>query len=130
MKKIILILLGMAMLANPLHAKGLTTVKGADNVTVKVSLVTDPPVVGKNNIKVELTDAKGNALTDAKVKVYYSMTPMKGMMPMNYKAKAKLEGDSYITTLDIGMKGSWDVKFKIKRENADSLNVKASFKVK
>lgn len=91
--------------------------------------MTDPPVLGKNSIRIELADSEGNAITDPKVKVYYSLTPMKGMAPMNHKTKAKLEGDSDIATIDIGMMGHWDAKLKIKRENAGSLNIKTSFKV-
>lgn len=129
-RTLVSIFLSMTILATPLYAKGLTTVKGEGGVTVKVSLLNDPPIVDKNKIKVEFADAGGKAITDAKVKVSYSMTPMKGMAPMNHKAKAKLEGDSYIATMNIGMKGKWDVKIRVKRKNASSMNIKASFQVK
>ncbi len=128
--KVISILLGIALLASPLYAKELVTVKGTDDVTAKVFLVTDTPVVGKNTIRVELNDSSGKAITDAKVKAYYSMAPMKGMAPMIYKARAKLNGDSYIATLDIGMKGHWELKLKIRRKKASTFNVETSFKIK
>lgn len=130
MKKIMTILLGLVLVAGPVSGKELTTVKGEGDVTAKVSLLNDPPVVGKNQLKIEIVDTEGKAITDAKVRVYYSMTPMKGMSPMEYKAKAKLNGDSYVAALSIMMKGHWDVKFKIKRKNAKTINGKARFMVK
>lgn len=129
MRKIVLVLLGIALLAGPLYAKELTTVKGANGVTVKVSLMNDPPVVGENKIKIELTDAEGKAITDAKVRIYYSMRPTGGMTPMNRKAKPKLEGDSYVAALNIGMKGIWDLKLQIRRKNEKNLSVETNIKI-
>jgi hypothetical protein len=130
MRKIGLILLIIALLASPLYAKELATVKGEDGVTVKVSLMTDPPVIGSNNIRIDLADTEGNAVTDAKINLYYSMAPMKGMAPMNKKVRPKLEGDSYTAAMKIGMKGHWDVTLKIKRNNANPLIVRTKFMIK
>lgn len=130
MKKIMMLFMGLALVAGPVYGKELATLKGAGDVTVKVSLLNDPPVVGKNKVKIEVMDADGKRVTDAKVRVYYSMVPMGGMTPMEYKAKAKLEGDGYIASLDIMMKGHWNLKFRVKRKGGKSINGKARFMVK
>ncbi|MCF6247859.1 MAG: FixH family protein [Desulfobacula sp.] len=123
-------LLVTALLSSPLCAKQLAMVKGEDDVVVKVFLMTDPPVVGSNNIRIELEDDKGNTITDAKIKLYYSMEPMKGMAPMSKKVRPVLEGDHYNADVKTRMKGHWNLTIKIKRKNADLLEVKTKFSVK
>lgn len=130
MKKIMMLFMGLALVAGPVYGKELATFKGAGDVMIKVSLLNDPPVVGKNKVKIEVMDADGKRVTDAKVRVYYSMVPMKGMTPMEYKARAKLDGDGYIASLDIMMKGRWEMRFKVKRKGGKSINGKARFMVK
>lgn len=129
MKKIVLILLALSLWASPLCARELAVVNG-DDLTVKVSLLTNPPVVGTNNLRVDLFDSNGKPVTDAKVRVNYSMKPMKGMTPMHYKTNAKLKADSYIVALETRMKGEWDVKLRIKRKNAASRRLKTKIEVR
>lgn len=129
MGKMFWVFLCTILMASPLSAKELVTVTDQSDLMVKVSLKGDPPTMGKNKIKIQLLDSSGNAVTDAKVKVYYTMPPMKGMAPMNHKTKAKIEGDKYVAPLKITMKGEWNVTLKIQRKDKDSLKAKTGFTV-
>ena len=51
-------------------------------------------------------------MTDAAVSVAYSMPPMHGMAPMNYKGTAELQGEVYRSTLNFSMSGSWNVEVR------------------
>mgnify|MGYP000052599246 CR=1 FL=1 len=55
------------------------------------------------------------AVTDAAVSVAYSMPPMHGMAPMNYKGNADLQGETYRSTLNFSMSGSWNVEVRAVR---------------
>jgi len=73
-------------------------------------------VAGKNNVEIAITDASNKAVTDAKVALAYSMPPMPGMAPMNYKTDAELKGNVYRAKVDYSMAGSWNNEVKIIRE--------------
>jgi hypothetical protein len=72
-------------------------------------------VVGDNMMELVIKDAEGKAVTDAKVTVTYTMPPMSGMAPMNYKADSALKGEKYQSTLKFSMSGSWNVEVKVSR---------------
>ena len=84
---------------------------GAYNVVVKNDK--NPPVAGDNNLTISIKDASGKNVTDAKVKVEYSMPAMSGMPPMNYKTNAELKGNDYNAKMNLSMAGSWNVAIKI-----------------
>jgi len=65
-------------------------------------------------------------VTDAKVKVEYSMPAMQGMPAMDYKTDAELKGEEYKATIDIPMSGSWNTVVKITRGDKTS---KAKFSI-
>jgi hypothetical protein len=90
--------------------------KKAGDYTVLIKVDKNPPVAGKNNIEIAITDAYGKAVVDAKVVLTYSMPPMPGMAPMNYKTDAELKGNVYRAKVDYSMAGSWNNEVKIIRE--------------
>src|SRR5208282_533775 len=85
------LLLTMALLlviAGAAYAKGIELKQKAGDYNVEVRLDKNPPVVGNNNMEIEITDASGRSVTDAKVIVNYSMPAMPGMPAANYKTIA------------------------------------------
>ena len=79
----------------------------------EVKIDRNPPVVGDNNIEIEIKDAGGKSLTDAKVLIHYYMPPMPRMIPMNYVTDAKLRGEKYKATMNFIMSGPWIIAIKI-----------------
>lgn len=82
---------------------------------VLIKIDRNPPIAGKNNVEISITDASGKAVTDAKVALSYSMPPMAGMAPMNYKTDAELKGNAYRVTVNYSMAGSWNNDIRITR---------------
>ena len=133
MKKIIiLIAFGLLFFAGTSHAKIHEMVKEAGDLTVKIVMEMEEHnesgqqeskdssphhSMGSNIMNIFLLDLVGNAVTDAKIKVGYSMTPMKNMPPMKYTARAKLHGEQYDAKVNFSMKGDWDVIIYVKRPN-------------
>jgi hypothetical protein len=78
-----------------------------DVYAVDVAINRNPPVVGKNEIRINIKDLSGKYVTDALVTVNYYMPPMQGMPPMNYTVKAPSNGLGYSTTMDLIMTGPW-----------------------
>lgn len=108
----VLILLPMAGIA---YAKEYEITKKAGEYNVAVKIDRNPPIVGENNMSIEITDASGHHARDAKVIVDYSMPAMPGMPAMNYKADAELKGDEYKAKMNLSMSGSWNVAVKVSR---------------
>lgn len=97
------------------YAKEYEVTKKAGEYNVEVKIDKNPPVVGDNNIKIEIKDASGNYVADAKVVVDYGMPAMPGMPAMNYKADAESKGNEYKAKMNLSMSGSWNVAIKITR---------------
>ena len=113
MKNIVTFSLMLLMFAGVAFAKDYEVSKKAGDYTVNVSIDRNPPVVGDNNISVEVKDASGNYVTDAKVTIDYSMPAMAGMPPMNYKTSGKPDGNAYTATMNLSMSGPWNIAIKI-----------------
>ena len=96
-------------------AKDYEVSKKAGDLTVVIKIDKNPPVAGKNNIEIAITDAYNKAVTDAKVVVAYSMPPMPGMAPMNYKTDTELKGNAYRAQINYSMAGSWNNEVRITR---------------
>jgi len=111
---VILLITGIA------YAKDYEVKKKAGDYDVEVKIDKNPPAVGKNNMEIEIKDAGGKYVTDANVKVEYTMPAMPGMPAMDYKADAKLDGYEYKATMDLSMSGSWNVVVKIIRGDKTS----------
>jgi hypothetical protein len=89
--------------------------KKAGDLIVSVKIDRNPPVAGKNNVEIVITDTAGKTVTDAKVVLAYSMPPMPGMAPMNYKTDAELKGNVYRAQVNYSMAGSWNNEVRITR---------------
>jgi hypothetical protein len=89
--------------------------KKAGEYGILIKIDRNPPIAGKNNVEISITDASGKAVTDAKVALSYSMPPMAGMAPMNYKADAELKGNAYMVIVNYSMAGSWNNDIRITR---------------
>ncbi len=120
MKKIGIFAVVLFLTAGVAYAKHYEVKKKAGDYDVTVEIDRNPPVVGDNNVTIEIKDAAGHHVKDAKVVVDYSMPAMVGMPPMNYKTDAVLKGDAYKATMGLSMGGSWNIAVKITREGKTS----------
>ncbi|MBF0592145.1 MAG: FixH family protein [Nitrospirae bacterium] len=94
-------------------ANDLEVEKKAGDYTIKIKMDNNPPIVGDNNIAIEVKDAAGKAVADAKVLVNYTMPAMPGMPAMSYKAEAKQDSGVYKAVLTLSMAGSWNIDVKV-----------------
>src|SRR5271157_3490547 len=102
MKKLILSAMSVILvLAVVAYAKDYEVTKKTGEYDVLVTIDKNPPVVGNNNVTVTVKDAAGKYVTDAKVKIEYSMPAMPGMAAMNYKTDAVLSGQTYTTKMNL-----------------------------
>lgn len=115
MKRIFPVMLILFLAAGLAHAKDLVMTKSVDGMDLEVRIDRNPPVVGENKVTVTLKDASGAAVTDARVRVDYSMAAMPGMPPMSYKSNAVLKGSSYTAPMNLSMSGPWNIAVKIAR---------------
>ncbi len=115
MKRLALVAVIFLLAAGIAYAKDYEVTKKAGDYNVAVKIDKNPPVVGDNNVSIEITDASGHHARDAKVVVDYSMPAMPGMPAMNYKANAELKGDAYKAKMNLSMSGSWNIAVKITR---------------
>lgn len=115
MKKMAVFTLVVLFMAGVALAKDFEIKKKAGEYDVAIKIDKNPPVVGDNNVEVEIKDAVGKYVTDAKVKVEYSMPAMPGMPAMNYKTDAELKGNKYKAMMNLSMSGAWNIAVKIAR---------------
>ncbi|MFA4828004.1 MAG: FixH family protein [Thermodesulfovibrionales bacterium] len=115
MKKIAVISLILLLIAGVAYAKDYEVKKKAGDYDVEIKIDKNPPVVGDNNIEIEIKDASGKYVTDAKVKIDYVMPAMPGMPAMNYKTDAELKGNEYRAKMNFSMSGAWNIAIKISR---------------
>lgn len=126
MKRVLIILTGLLLLCGAVYAKDYEVKKKAGDYDVEIKIDRNPPVVGKNNMEIEIKDKSGKYITDAKVVIEYGMPAMPGMPAMDYKTDAELKGEEYKATMDISMSGSWNIAVKITRGDKTS---KAKFSI-
>jgi hypothetical protein len=105
----------LALIASLAAARDLELRKTAGDYSVLVRIDRNPPVVGTNRIEVEIEDAAGARVTDAKVLINYYMPPMPRMAPMNYKVEAALKDGKYREKMKLIMAGPWIIAVKITR---------------
>ena len=113
MKRVMVVIVAVLLLTGIAYAKDYEVTKKAGVYNVIVKIDKNPPVVGDNNMKIDIKDASGKSVTDAKVKVQYSMPAMPGMPPMNYKTNAELKDNTYKAKINLSMTGSWNIAVKI-----------------
>ena len=97
----------------PAYARGYVAQKSVGGYEVVIRIDKNPPVLGDNQIEVEIKDASGEVVKDAEVLINYYMPPMPRMAPMNYRVDAKLKGDSYRAKMVLIMSGPWAIVTKI-----------------
>lgn len=115
MKKIVIFTLMLLLSAGIVWAKDYEIQKKAGDLSVVVKMDKSPAVMGENGIVVAVKDSAGKEVTDAGVKVEYSMPAMPGMPPMNYGAVLALSKNTYQGKLNFSMTGPWNVVVKIVR---------------
>jgi hypothetical protein len=113
MKRLTPLLTVLALMVGTAWGKNYEVTKKVDDYTVKLAIDKNPPIAGDNNMSVTIQDASGKNITDAKVKVGYSMPAMSGMPAMNYKAEAGLQGNEYKAKVNFSMAGSWNIEVQI-----------------
>lgn len=101
-------------------AKDYEVNKKAGDYDVVMKINRNPPVVGDNNISIEVKDASGHHAGDAKVVVEYSMPSMPGMPASNFKTDAERKGNEYRAKMNLSMSGSWNIAVKITRAGKTS----------
>jgi hypothetical protein len=117
MKKIFIIGLVCLVFAGIAYARDYEVTKKVGQYTVEAAIDRNPPVVGNNNIRVGIKDETGKQVTDAQVRVEYSMPAMPGMPPMNYKTDAQLQGNVYKAVMNLSMAGPWNITVKFRKDD-------------
>lgn len=113
MKKFAIFSLILLLIAGIVYAKDYEVKKKAGDYDVTVKIDKNPPVVGDNNITIDIKDASGKNVTNAAVRVEYSMPAMPGMPAMNYKTDTDLKGNEYKGKMNLSMSGAWNIAVKI-----------------
>jgi len=115
MTKLLLFVLILFLIAGTAFAKGYEIKRRVGEYEAEVKIDRSPPVVGDNNIVIEIKEPGDKNVADAKVLVNYYMPPMPRMAPMNYTTDAKLKGEKYKATMNLIMSGPWIIAIKISR---------------
>jgi hypothetical protein len=113
MKKVACLLITLLLTTGLAFAKDFEVTKKADDYTVLVKIDKNPPIAGENNVTIEIKDAAGKNVTDAKVKLDYGMPAMPGMPAMSYKTDAELKGVLYKAKMNLSMAGGWNITIQI-----------------
>jgi len=113
MTKFFVSILILLLIAGTAYSRGYEIKKSFGQYEAEVKIDRSPPVVGDNHIEIEVKDASGKPVTDAKVLVNYYMPPMPRMAPMNYITDAKLKGEKYKARMNFIMSGPWIIAIKI-----------------
>lgn len=114
----------MLLMAGIAYAKDYEVTKKSSAYVVVFKNDKNPPATGENNFAILVKDASGKNVTDAKVKVEYSMPAMPGMPAMNYKTNAVLKGNEFTGKMNLSMAGSWNIAIKItKAEKTETVKV-------
>ena len=115
MKKLAMVTFILLLSAGLVWAKDYDIQKKAGDLSLVVTMDKNPAVTGENGISVVVKDSAGKEVTDAGVKIEYTMPAMPGMPPMNYGAVLALKGNVYQGKLNFSMAGPWNIVVKIVR---------------
>ncbi len=103
-----IVILGLACwCAQETDARDYQVRRKTPECTIHASIDRNPPILGHNILRIEMTDSAGMPIADAAVSVNYYMPPMPGMAPMNYTARAVRSGQGYRLVMDLIMSGPW-----------------------
>lgn len=87
---------------------GASTSAQTGGLSIKATLEPDPPAMKGNTLVVEIHDASGRPVDDAKIDVVYDMPAMAGMSEMKGNAKVTPTKDGrYRAEFDLPMGGNW-----------------------
>jgi hypothetical protein len=111
-----LALAALFTLDEPSYAGDYRVRKNAEGLTFDISINRNPPVLGDNEIRIEIKDPQGSPVLDAEVLVNYYMPPMPKMAPMNYTIPAPVKGKDYRATMDLIMTGPWNIIIRAKTQ--------------
>ena len=106
------LLLMMVVTSSISLARDFTARKKIGGYTVDIAINRNPPIVAKNELRVEIKDPYGKPVSELKVMVNYYMPPMPGMAPMNYTVQASPKADRYLVIMDLIMTGPWNIVVK------------------
>ncbi len=109
----ILVLLIASIQTGTASGASLSLSKRAAEYEVAITLDRNPPILGINNLEVDIRGADGSSVTDAAVLVNYYMPPMPRMAPMNYRVDAPFRGGKYRVAMNLIMEGPWVIVVKI-----------------
>jgi hypothetical protein len=112
------------LMAGVVFAKEFKIKKDEGLYDIEAKIDNNPPVVGNNNISIEIKEKSGKYVTNAKVVVEYSMPAMPGMPAMHYKEPAVLSGNTYKAVMNLSMAGSWNIEVKINKDGKNEKNSK------
>lgn len=115
LKKTIVFMIMVVITAGVAYGKEYKAARKAGDHNVSITIDRNPPVVGKNNIEIAITDISDKAVTDAKVAIELSMPAMPGMPAHSYKYNADLKGQVYKAVIQPSMAGSWNLSVRITR---------------
>jgi hypothetical protein len=115
MKRFVLAVMLVLLVAGTAAAKDYEVTKKAGDYTVVVKIDRNPPITGDNNLSVTIKDTTGAEVKDAKVAVEYSMAAMPGMPAVNVKTDTQLKGSEYKAKINFSMPGGWSMVIRITR---------------
>lgn len=108
-------IVALLMAVPPVYSRDLDLTGKSGEFEIHARIDRNPPILGRNNIEIEIKDS-GGRVTDAVVSVNYYMPPMPRMAPMNYTTNAELKVEKYRATMDIIMAGPWIIRILITRD--------------
>jgi ABC-type glycerol-3-phosphate transport system substrate-binding protein len=115
MKKLVLAVMLVLLVAGAATAKEYEATKKAGDYSVIVKIDRNPPITGDNNLSVIIKDSAGSEVKDAKVAVEYSMAAMPGMPAVKVKTDTELKGSEYKAKINFSMAGGWGIAIGITR---------------
>lgn len=115
MKRVVLAIMLVLLVAGTAAAKDYEVTKKAGDYNVLVKIDKNPPVTGDNNLSIAVKDGMGMEIKDAKVAVEYSMAAMPGMPAVKIKTDTELKGSEYKAKLNFSAAGGWSIAVIINR---------------
>jgi hypothetical protein len=100
----------------PCEASDYRVRKSGQSLIFDIAINRNPPVLGENEIRIEIKDPQGNLVLGAEVLVNYYMPPMPRMPPMNYTVPAPLKDGAYRAVMNLVMVGPWNIVIRAKNE--------------
>lgn len=110
MKSLFLIVAVLLIVPAMCLAAGYTKTEKAGGYSVQVLFDRDRPVLGQNRVEIAIIDKSLRPVTGARMKIDYLMPSLPGKPPMMaYSMTARPVDGRYEATLDLSMKGLWQM---------------------